>query len=118
MPPPTPVLYSSLSLGTLSRGTGDIHGNTSRMEYSIHDKERCTSCGLWKHKERHCYFCLSRPNRHQANLAQHKAVRRPKSAPIDDWQRALENLRYRKDGGELMTTRDALGLDSAQLDSW
>ena len=44
-PPTTPglkeglwtMLYSSLSLGTLSRGTGDIHGNTSRMEFSARD---------------------------------------------------------------------------------
>ena len=36
----------------------------------LHDKERCSSCGLWKAKIRRCGHCIRRPNRAQALRAQ------------------------------------------------
>mmetsp|Transcript_37387 Transcript_37387/g.98899 ORF Transcript_37387/g.98899 Transcript_37387/m.98899 type:complete len:156 (-) Transcript_37387:287-754(-) len=31
----------------------------------MHEKERCTSCGVWKMKVGECYLCVTMPNRHQ-----------------------------------------------------
>ena len=75
-------LYSALSMGTLSRQYGDIHGNTLRMENSVHDKERCIECGLWKRKLTHCRHCMTRPNREQAHVAGMKAFRAPPTPPM------------------------------------
>ena len=57
------------------------------MEYSVHDKERCPECGLWKSKLSSCRHCMTRPNRGQALQAMHKAsmmaiapATRPRSA--------------------------------------
>lgn len=41
---------------------------------SLHTKERCPSCGLWRSKEGSCTHCASRPNRMQARLAQAKQI--------------------------------------------
>ena len=76
------MLYSSLSVGALSRQYGDRHGNTRRMERSDHDKERCPECGLWKFKLASCRHCLTRPNREQAHVAAVKAAMRPPTPPM------------------------------------
>jgi len=70
---PKRMLYNSYSLNTLSRTNGDIHGKTQRMELSVHDKERCPECGLWKSKLRMCHHCMTRPNRQQAQEAMLRA---------------------------------------------
>ena len=69
--PPLARHFSASSLGSISReyGSLDIHGNTKRMEYTIHDKERCPSCGLWKSKVTVCKHCVTRPNRQQVRFS-------------------------------------------------
>jgi len=46
---------------------------------SIHTKERCHGCGMWKSKSRPCTHCTSRPNRAQARVSQEReyASQRP-----------------------------------------
>ena len=50
--------------------TKGVNWSAATSTSNIHTKERCTSCGLWKHKDRRCAFCLKRINRAQAQLAQ------------------------------------------------
>ena len=52
-------------------------GLTFARSPAMHMKERCKSCGLWKHKAVGCVHCSARPNRMQAAVA---AVQRPASS--------------------------------------
>ena len=45
-----------------------------RMAEALHIKERCPSCGVWKHKLRECSVCTRFPNRAQAADAQVRAT--------------------------------------------
>ena len=66
----------------------DTQGHAARL----HTKERCHGCGLWKSKEYLCSFCLTRPNRMQAFVAQQRNFVRPTSAPLDDYWCATLHL--------------------------
>ena len=119
---PSATLYASLSMNTLSRPHshgGDIHGNTVRMERSIHDKERCPECGLWKAKGtvecplRPCQHCATRPNRAQARLAMHREVMRE---DLRSERTAPGGPDFSRRGGLDRRLADAMRLDALLLD--
>lgn len=89
------------------------HRASSSSSSKLHIKERCPGCGLWKHKQLQCSFCITRPSRAQAQNAQFRQATqtrpalyteeaRQRAALIGSSQRPKSAPAYESTNSELM----------------